>query len=89
MNLGQDNCRSWHSISGKGPLGQDSWDKSAWTGQPGWVSMDRAERTGLSGHDSSDKRTVDTGVRAARQDGRAGQQGQDGLDRAAGTGQLA
>jgi hypothetical protein len=36
-----------------GHLGENHSDKTAGTGHPGWVSLDRTE---LSGHESRDKR---------------------------------
>ncbi len=56
------------------------------TGHPGWVSLDRTERTGLPGHDSVIKSAVDKGVWAEQleQDSWEGQHtartGQLGLD---------
>jgi hypothetical protein len=50
------------------------------TGYPGWVNLDRTERTGLPGHDSGVKRAVDMGVWAEELE-------QDSWDRIAGTGQ--
>ncbi len=51
------------------------------TGQPGWVSLDKTERTGLPGHDSGIKRAVDKGVWAEQLE-------KDSWDRTAGRGWL-
>jgi hypothetical protein len=58
--LGQD---SWDRTSGTGQSGQDSRDKTVSAGQPhrqpGQISLERTEMTGLSGPDSL---TVVSGV---------------------------
>jgi hypothetical protein len=54
-----------------GPLGQDNWDRTSGKGQsdrtvstgwpdrqPGQVSLERTEMTGLPGHDSGVRRAV-------------------------------
>jgi hypothetical protein len=53
------------------------------------VSLDRTEKTGLSGHDSSIKRAVDKGVCAEQLAGEPVRvQGQDSQDGMSETGQL-
>ncbi len=85
-------------------MGQNYSDRTAGTGQsgqvslmgkPGWVSLDRTERTELPEHDSNIKRAVDKGVRAEKlgQDSWyrtawTGQPGQDSRGRTARTGRL-
>ncbi len=63
------------------------------TGHPGWVSLDRTERTGLPRHDSRIQRAVDKGVWAEKLEkdrwyktAWTGQPGQDSRDRIARTG---
>jgi hypothetical protein len=63
------------------------------SGHPGWVSLDRTERTGLPGHDSHIKRAVDKGVWAEKLEKDSwymtawtGKPGQDSRDRTARTG---
>jgi hypothetical protein len=57
-------------------------DRTTGTGQPGWVSVVRTERTGLPGHDSSVRRALDKGVWAEQ----LGQPGQDSENGKAGAG---
>ena len=37
-------------------LGQDSWYRTAWTGQPGQDSRDRTDRTGKLGQENWDRK---------------------------------
>ncbi len=76
-----------------GPLGQDSWDRTAGTysryrilriGQSGQDSLDRTVSTGRP--DWTEERTEIIGSRTLQ--GRQESSGQSGLGKAAGTGQL-
>jgi hypothetical protein len=69
--------------AGKGQSGQVSL-----TGHPRWVSLDRTERTGLPGHDSGIKRTVDKGVWAEQLEQDSWDKAAHSWDRTAGIGQL-
>jgi hypothetical protein len=76
---------SWDRTSGTGQLGQDSRDKTVSVGQPhrqpGQISLERIEMTGLSGPDSGVRRAVANVAWAGNLEQALGTEVQRGQDR--------